>query len=167
MLKPDSLRAALTAAMPALARDPDKLAIFIDKGRIAGRMRSAPDYPNIGFEYRYQLNAVLLDFTGHPDAVFVAVMLWLHDNQPDLLQRHAPEPIAFDADVIDAKTIDLSFKLELSETVRAVPLDGGGMEMIHLPEPPAIDEFEGVSRWTPLEAIYVAGELVAGEPPGD
>ncbi|CAK8738280.1 hypothetical protein SODG_001979 [Sodalis praecaptivus] len=39
MLKPDSLRAALTAAVPYVAQNPDCLHIFIDEGGLSARWR--------------------------------------------------------------------------------------------------------------------------------
>ncbi len=169
MLKPDSLRAALTAGLvdaegvKFLERDPDKLAIFVDEGRIVSRMSAEPDFPAPAFEYRYRLNAILQDFTGHPDAVMVAIVLWLHVHQPELLQNHdkGDKAIVFDADIIDANTIDLSIELELTETVAATAReDGSGYDLVHVAEPPPIDEIAGVPRWTPLKKVYLGGELI-------
>lgn len=164
MNKPDSLRKALTAALPDLLRNPDRLAIFIDQGRVVSRMAPPPAFPAPSFEYRYRLNVVIQDMTEHPDAVMVTVLMWLHEHQPDLLQRHDREPVKFDADIISADTIDLSIELDLSESVRAADRVEGGFDLTHIAEPPAIEELENVPRWTPLQAIYLDGECVAGTP---
>lgn len=163
MFKPNSLRAALTAALPDLDRNPDRIAIFIDKGAVVARMSPAPAHPQPGFEYRYTLNVLLTDLPGDaPDVAMVAVMLWLHEHQPDLLQNHADDTLAFEAEVIDGTTIDLVIRLQLSESVRAAPREGGGFDLVHQAEPPAIEEFEGVPRWTPLARVYIDDELVLG-----
>jgi len=163
MLKPDSLRAALTAAIvdddgiKTLERDPAKLAIFIDQGRIAGRAGGSK-----GFEWRYRLQAILTDFTGNVDVVALTVMLWLAENQPETLQNHqaANEAIKFDADIIDASTIDLALTLELNEAVDAVPRPGGGFDIVHRLEPDATPPFDDVPADTPLLQFYLHDELI-------
>ena len=166
MRKPDSLRAALTAALPDLVRNPDRLAIFIDRGSIAARMSAAPNHPNPSFEYRYRLTALLTDLPAdRPDIVMVAAVDWLHIHQPDLLQSHAGDPIDFEAEILDGETIDLVMRLQLSESVVARARDGGGFDLTRPADPPAIEEFDGVPRWTPLERIYVDGTLMLGEDP--
>lgn len=163
MLKPDSLRAALTAAIvdadgvKLLERDPHKLAIFIDKGRIAGRRGGS-----LGFEWRYRLTAILTDFTGNVDVVALTVMLWLADNQPEALENHASgnEAVKFDADIIDGSTIDLALELELSEAVDATPRAEGGFSLVHRPEPVACPPFDDVPADTPLLQFYIGDELI-------
>ncbi|WP_129792566.1 phage tail protein [Sphingosinicella sp. CPCC 101087] len=167
MLKPESLRQALTAALVdqgvrILERDPDKLRIYIQKGRIVSRLSAEPNFPNPGFEYRYELVATLIDFTGHPDAVMVTLLLWLSVHQPDLLQNHdrGNSGIVFEADIIDNKTVDLEIRLELSETVSASARQDGGFDLLHVPEAPVIPEYEGVPRWTPLRKVWLGDELI-------
>ena len=66
MKKPESLRQHLLASVPSLARDPDRLLVFIDEGRM--RCTAAP---GLSFEYEYRLNLILTDYAGHADAVAV------------------------------------------------------------------------------------------------
>lgn len=163
MLKPASLRAALVAALVdatgarILERDPDKLKIFIDKGRIAGRYGGA-----VGYEWRYRLQAILTDFTGNPDAVALAVMLWLAENEPATLQNHqlGNEAVKFEADIIDAETIDLALELELSEAVDAVPREAGGFELVHRGEPDPCPPFDDVPPTTPIAQFYIGPDLI-------
>ena len=42
MQKPDSLRAAITAADPELGRDPARLLMWVEKGRIRAPMTEKP-----------------------------------------------------------------------------------------------------------------------------
>lgn len=125
MLKPDSLRAWLTAAIPALAADPAQLQLFVDRGQVV-----STGTPGLAFEYRYTLNLLLTDFAGHPDGLFAPLLAWLGLNQPDLLQRigRTGDGLAFEADILDNEKVDLSVTFPLSETVVAVPrpADAGG-----------------------------------------
>lgn len=166
MLKPDSLRAALTAAIVGadgarlLERDPDKLAIFIDKGRIAARPRN-PETNALGFEWRYRLVALLTDFTGDVDAVAFAVIMWIAENQRELLEDFAAgsEAVKFEADVIDSSTIDLQLELELTEAVAATPIEGG-YSLEHRAEPYATPPFEDLTEAWPFNRLVVGGRVI-------
>jgi hypothetical protein len=132
MNKANSFRAALTAALPALATDPDKLLVFIDAGRVI-----ATDAPSLSFEYRFTLNAILLDFNGDADRVFVALIAWVKANQPDLLANETTrkDGISFEAEHLTNDTCDLSLKIQLSESV-VVGVDADGAQTItHADEP--------------------------------
>jgi hypothetical protein len=157
MLKPDSLRAAITAACPDLRRDPEKLALFVDKGRIATR-HGAP----LAFEYRYQLLAILTDFPAdQPNALMLAVILWLRVHQPELILNHGTgnEAFTFDCVVIDDKTVDLEIRLaELSEAVKVTPRAGGGHDFEFVPEPSLDEAFPGVPEDALLQEILSGGE---------
>ncbi|TWR01367.1 phage tail protein, partial [Xanthomonas vasicola] len=48
MIKPASLRAHLVAALPDLARDADRLLVFIDAGSLVSTYQ-----PGLSFEYQY------------------------------------------------------------------------------------------------------------------
>jgi hypothetical protein len=160
MLKPDSLRAALTAAVPEIARDPDRLKLFIEKGDIATRFTDA-----LGFEWRYRLTVELLDFTGHPDGVMLATLVWLREHQPELLQAPpaADQAIAFACDLIDQTTVDLRLELPLTESVAVVARPGGGHDCIHLP-PPALPTFEPDPPGVVLEELWLGDRLLLQKP---
>lgn len=80
MLKPNSLRKALTDAVPVLRTNPDMLRVFIDSGNnVATLARS------LSYEKRYTLNIVVTDFTNDIDLLFVPIMAWLRVNQPDVM----------------------------------------------------------------------------------
>lgn len=169
MLKPDSLRQALTDGLvdehgaKLLERDPGKLAIFIDKGRLAGRFGGS-----IGYEWRYRLQAILTDFPAHlVDAVALIVMLWIADNQPELLLNHdaGNQAVTFDADIIDAETIDLALELELNEAVDAKPRDGGGFDLVHRVEPNPAPLFDDVPETTLLGKFYLGDALIFDNTP--
>lgn len=152
MKKPATLRAHLTETVPQLGKHPDKLHLFIDKGAIATKPGAS-----LSFEYRYTLNLIVTDYTESADTLIVPLLVWLSTNQPDLIadpdRRY--KAIAFEADIIDHETVDLSLTLELSEriVVRAVI---GGWECEHFDEPP-LPDLGGTSGWE----SYMNGELIA------
>lgn len=134
MNKPASLRLALIAALPMLQRDPDKLHIFIDQGQII-----SSGAPSLSFEYRYILNAIVTDYSEHPDSVVVPILAWLREQQPDMAlnPERMLEGFSFEADILNHSTIDLSIKLKLSERVgvRDDPVTGQRV-VTHFEEPP-------------------------------
>jgi hypothetical protein len=132
MNKAATFRRAIADAVPALKTDPDKLLVFVDAGNVV-----ATAAPSLSFEYRYTLNVIVTDFAGDADAVFVALIVWVQVNQPDLLANddNRKSGIAFEVDHLTQSTCDLSIKLKLTESV-VVGKDGNGVQTIkHVDEP--------------------------------
>ena len=164
MLKPDSLRKFLTDGLvdaqgvKLLERDPDKLAMFIDRGRVAAREAAA-----IGFEWRYTLNLVFQDWPHDmQDAVMLGLMIWLRTNQPDLLANAVTgnEAVKFEADLLGADLIDLSITVELNEAVTAAARPDHGYNLVHVPEPDLDVLFDDVPVGTLLTRFYMMDSLV-------
>ncbi|MGH8076837.1 MAG: phage tail protein [Lysobacter sp.] len=152
MIKPGSLREHLTAALPELRRDPDKLLVFIDRGSVVSTAA-----PGLSFEYRYTLNLILTDYAGHPDAVMVPLLVWLASHQPELLANPSlREQIAFEADLLANDKVDLDIKIPLTERVGVHARVGGGFDIEHYPEP-QLELHLLAEHW----ALYVKNELVA------
>lgn len=157
MHKPDSLRAALTAAIPDLRDSPERLAMFIDKGSLR-----ATAVPGLSFEYRYKLQLLLLDFAGHPDQVMVPLLAWLFVHQNELLANHDrnKDGISFEAELLDKARVDLQITLALTERVKVTTQPDGSLRAEHLPEPPIeqgyLDE-TGAPIDTPVTSIVAAG----------
>ena len=152
MRKHESLRSAVVAAFPDLKRDPGDLAVWVEGGRIAARAGPAGARASIGFEWRYRLNLVLLDFVGDPNVLIRAVLDWLRIEQPDTLLSHTAgdEAIAFDVDVLDDRKVDIELKLELSEAVD-IAADGA---MTYRDEPAlALPGFEDLDEVALLRSI--------------
>ncbi|WP_207003877.1 phage tail protein [Trinickia mobilis] len=126
MIKPASLRRALVAAIPSLEAEPDKLSVFIDQGSIA-----ATGTRSLSFEYRYMVHALVLDFAGDADTVFVALVEWARANQPDLVTNpdERDHGMTFEVDILNHATADLSIKLRLTESV-AVSIGPDGTRVI-------------------------------------
>jgi hypothetical protein len=152
MQKPESLRQHLLASVPNLARDPDRLLIFIDNGML--RCTAAP---GLSFEYEYTLNVILTDYAGHPDAIAVPLFAWLRVHQPELLTNleKSRDGVKFEADILDRNKVDLSITLPLSERVIVKELEGE-LHIEHVGEPPLEQPFEAQS-WQ----LYADGELLA------
>ncbi|MFL9888968.1 phage tail protein [Paraburkholderia agricolaris] len=126
MIKPASLRAALVAAIPSLKVNPDALTVFIDRGSIA-----ATGAHSLSFEYSYVCNALLLDFAGEADDVFIALVAWVRENQPDLVTNldERANGITYEIDILNNATVDISIKLTLTESV-VVSVDPDGKRTV-------------------------------------
>ncbi|MFC0708828.1 phage tail protein [Azorhizophilus paspali] len=153
MNKPESLRAHLLAAVPELRHDPDRLLIVIDKGCI--RSTAAP---GLSFEYSYTLNLLLTDYVGHPDAIAIPLLAWLHVNQSELLVNleKGKEAIQFEAEVLANDKVDLLITLPLTERVIVKKLPDGTLQVTHAAEPQYTEQLES----THLQ-VYADGELIA------
>ena len=130
MIKPASLRAALAKALPTLRRDPDKLQVFIDQGQLV-----ATQAASLSFEYRYRLNLILTDYAHDIDPLMVAVLAWIRQHQPELLD-HAlrAHDIAFAVDYLNQSSCDLSITLPLTERVIVTTRQDGSHQIAHVDE---------------------------------
>lgn len=155
MQKPASLRAAITAILPELGRDADRLKLWVEKGRIR-----SPMTPDRGFAWEYTLNLVITDFTDHPSLVFLTINDWLRAAQPDLLTGR-DAGYSFEADIIDDNTIDLAIEIALTEQVVLRPRAGGGFNLEHLAEPdPLFPEAVPIEPPALLQQIWWKDELL-------
>ena len=152
MFKPASLRGFLTAANPELARDPDRLLVFIDEGSL-----QATYAPGLSFEYAYTLNLVFTDYAGHPDAIMVPLLVWIRDQQPELLANpDNRDKIQFEADLLANDAVDMSIKIPLTERVGVHPRPGGGHDVQHYPEP-QLEVALQAQHWQ----VFLKDELIA------
>lgn len=151
MKKPADLRAHLTAGVPSLAADPDKLQIFIERGAIASRLGGG-----MSFEYRYDLVLLVTDYADHADSLMIPLLAWISVNQPDLMQHpdRIEQAIKFEAELIDNDKVDLQLTVALTESV-VVTATAGGYTATHI-APPALDDLTGPTGWE----LYVAGVKV-------
>jgi len=143
MMKPASLREALTAAVPYLAAKPDTLHVFVDEGHVeASAARS------LSFEYQYTLTLIVTDYPGSADSIVVPVLAWLRVNQAELFANpdKRADGFKFEAEIINHETVDLAIKLKLSERV-TVKVDGSGYQVEHQPEP--VNEYDDPVSWRP------------------
>lgn len=151
MLKPAQLRKALTDAVPVLQTSPDQLRMFVDNGRIVSTLASS-----LSFEYQYQVELLITDFTQDSDLVMVPILAWLREHQPDIMAT--PEKqlsgFKFKADMLNDGSCDIAVYLQLTERVIVKQIDAG-LHVEHFPEPPLPEPVE-----RPRE-LYLHGELVS------
>ncbi|CDO35833.1 phage tail protein [Novosphingobium sp. KN65.2] len=153
MKKPASLRAAIAALLPDIARDPDKLAMWVERGRVR-----APQTVQRGFAWEYELTLVAEDYTHDPAVIFFLVVEWLRDNQPDLLAANT-DGFAFEVDVIDDKTFDVKITLPLREIVTAQQLaEGWQLEVLAEPVPHFPDAVPLRGNQGPITSIWVQSD---------
>ncbi len=150
MLKPDSLRKALTESVPVLRKNPEMLRLFIDNGKINSTLAAS-----LSFEKQYTLNVVVTDFTDDFDLLLVPVLAWLREQQPDIMTSEEGRKKGFTwyADINTDNSFDVSISLLLTERTIVKQVDNAlHVECIPEPAPP-----EPVARPT---AMYINGELL-------
>lgn len=132
MIKPGKIRDIVTLANPYLARDPDKLQVFLDSGTVV-----AYGAASLSFEYRYTLNLIVQDYPYHADQIVLPLLAYLRTQQPDLFENHdkAQNLIRFDAEILNESSLDLSLQVDLTE--RVIVGQGAGDKLIatHVGEP--------------------------------
>lgn len=153
MYKPAALRAFLTAAIPELARDPDRLSVYIPQGSLVASMA-----PGLSWEYRYTLEVIITDFAGDPDAIMAPLVDWMRTNQPDTMANATlgERAIGFEVDLTSAAAADIAISLQLTERAVCTPRNDAGYDVTHPVEPQ--DEFRAASKhWQ----LYVNDTLAA------
>ncbi len=153
MDKPDSLREHLLAAVPDLKRNPDRLVMFIDAGKV--RCTAAA---SLSFEYGYTLQIMLTDFAGHPDSVFLPILAWVRVNQSELMANldKSADGLKFEADILDNSKVDMSITLALTERVVVKRQDDGTYQASHVPDKP----YEPFVDHGPV-SVYAGSDLIA------
>lgn len=155
MKKAADLRQHLSQWVPDLKRNPDKLSLFIEKGRIASKVGAS-----LSYRYHYALQILVTDFAEPIDVITVPLLAWIATNQPDLLQNPdtKDQVFRFQAEILDNDKADISITLELSERVIVSATDAG-YSCTHIGEPP-LPDLTGPTPWQ----IYLKGELIAEGP---
>ncbi|EOI6443553.1 phage tail protein [Yersinia enterocolitica] len=150
MLKPKLLRQALTGSLPLLQTNPERLKMFVDGGRIVSTLA-----PSLSFENQYTLTLFIEDFPSDVDYLFVPILAWLREHQPDIMATEEKRRSGFihKVDVISDVLSDIRIDLQLTERVIVKEIDGV-LHVDHAPEP----------AWpgTPTRptAIYFNGEAI-------
>lgn len=158
MLKLDSLRATILAAVPRLAADPAQVIVMTgDDGRIVSTGTEA-----LSFEMHYTALVWVLGLAEHPDTVIVPVLAWHKLQQPELYADPAKtrNAFAFHAQPLDEpQTIDLHLRLQMTERVLVQhdPATGAVTAAHHAPEPGLRDPRDKPERWR-LDLLHPDGE---------
>lgn len=150
MLKPKLLRQALTDSLPLLQTNPERLKMFVDGGRIVSTLA-----PSLSFENQYQLTLFIEDFPDDVDYLFVPILAWLREHQPDIMATEEKRRTGFihKVDVISDVLSDIRIDLQLTERAIVKEIDGA-LHVNHALEP----TWPGMSSRP--TAIYFNGETV-------
>ncbi|ELI8100116.1 phage tail protein [Yersinia enterocolitica] len=150
MLKPKLLRQALTDSLQLFQTNPERLKMFVDGGRIVSTLA-----PSLSFENQYTLTLFIEDFPDDVDYLFVPILAWLREHQPDIMATEEKRRSGFihKVDVISDVLSDIRIDLQLTERVIVKELDGA-LHVNHALEP----TWPGAA--TRPTAIYFNGETV-------
>ena len=155
MKKPDSLRSHILAAVKELQRDPERMLIFTDKGNVRCTGASG-----LSFEYVYDLNFILTEYSGELDAVMIPLLDWVRINQSELIMNldKSKEAFKFETVILNNNTVDLSLTFPLTERVIVKRKDDGTLD-VTFPEEP---QYEEVLDPRPMQLIdRKTGEVLA------
>ncbi len=155
MKKPDSLRSHILAAVKELQRDPERMLIFTDKGNVRCTGASG-----LSFEYVYDLNFILTEYSGELDAVMIPLLDWVRVNQSELIMNldKSKEAFKFETVILNNNTVDLSLTFPLTERVIVKRKDDGTLD-VTFPEEP---QYEEVLDPRPMQLIdRKTGEVLA------
>jgi hypothetical protein len=151
--KPQNLRDHLLGAISELRHNPDRLLVFVDQGTVRSTAAAG-----LSFEYSYNLQLILTDFAGSPDAVVVPLLAWLLVNQSELLTNLelAKDSIKFEVDVLDNSKVDMAISLPLTERVLVKRQDNGQLLITYPGEPQYTEQLPAQSY-----QLYADGILQA------
>ncbi|EKN4085273.1 phage tail protein [Yersinia enterocolitica] len=150
MLKPKLLRQALTDSLQLFQTNPERLKMFVDGGRIVSTLA-----PSLSFENQYTLTLFIEDFPDDVDYLFVPILAWMREHQPDIMATEEKRRSGFihKVDVISDVLSDIRIDLQLTE--RAIVKEvGGALHVNHALEP----TWPGAP--TRSTAIYFNGEVI-------
>ncbi|EKN5142849.1 phage tail protein [Yersinia enterocolitica] len=150
MLKPKLLRQALTDSLQLFQTNPERLKMFVDGGRIVSTLA-----PSLSFENQYTLTLFIEDFPSDVDYLFVPILAWLREHQPDIMATEEKHRSGFihKVDVISDVLSDIRIDLQLTERAIVKEVDGA-LHVDHALEP----TWPGAA--TRPTAIYFNGETV-------
>ncbi|CQH31506.1 TPA: phage tail protein [Yersinia enterocolitica] len=150
MLKPKLLRQALTDSLSLFQTNPERLKMFVDGGRIVSTLA-----PSLSFENQYTLTLFIEDFPDDVDYLFVPILAWLREHQPDIMATEEKRRSGFihKVDVMSDVLSDIRIDLQLTERVIVKEVDGA-LHVDHAPEP----AWSGTP--TRPTAIYFNGEAI-------
>ncbi|CQD58363.1 phage tail protein [Yersinia enterocolitica] len=150
MLKPKLLRQALTDSLQLFQTNPERLKMFVDGGRIVSTLA-----PSLSFENQYTLTLFIEDFPSDVDYLFVPILAWLREHQPDIMATEEKRRTGFihKVDVMSDVLSDIRIDLQLTERAIVKEVDGA-LHVNHALEP----TWPGAP--TRPTAIYFNGEVI-------
>lgn len=157
MLKLNSLRATILAAVPRLQADPGQVIVLTGDG---GAIHSSGT-DSLSFEMHYTALVWVLGLTEHPDTVLVPVLAWHKMQQPELYADPAKNARAFQFSaqpLDDVEGIDLHLQLSMTERVLVKHDTATGLVTAahHAPEPGPIGYATKPEKWQ-LDLLHPDG----------
>ncbi|WP_315807481.1 phage tail protein [Pseudomonas sp. C9-3] len=158
MQKPNDLKRILLASIPQLKHDPERVLVFVERGRI--RCTAAA---SLSFEYAYDLRIIITSFAGSSDLIMLPILGWARQHQSELLANldNAMQAIQFEAEILDNDSADISISLPLTERVVAKRLADGTYDLQHAPDP----GYTAYEDSGPLQFIVNGEVLAQWQPP--
>ncbi|CAL4868202.1 hypothetical protein MMA231_02477 [Asticcacaulis sp. MM231] len=156
MEKPKSLRALLCKCIPDLVDNPSKIEMYAH----AGKIRAWLSKEHMSYEYHYDLEITVLNFSAPPDTVFMPIVAWLASHEVAALQNHDRNAFDFEVDILDEHTVDISITLKLTEAIDVIPRKGGGHTLQARKETPLAGDddlaalMQGLPPCVRLKQIY-------------
>lgn len=148
MLKIQSLRTAIVAALPELASDPSRLRLWVERG-----LGQSQGTPTRAFAFAFRLNVLIIELTTDIAVLGLALFDWLRVNQPELLAPGA-NGFAFDVDILDNEQADVLVQLDLTQNVSVAVQPDGSARLTYLPEPdPLFDDSLGFAGADPVPTL--------------
>lgn len=148
MSKAKSLRAALTAAIPELRNEPNRLKLWIENGAVRARGTASH-----GFALQYPLSVLIEEAKTDIAIIALAITRWLRVNQPDLLAPNG-DSFQFESDILDVTTADILFTINITENISVDPQPDGSWEVTYLEEPdPLFDDGDPFAGVDPIPAL--------------
>lgn len=158
MLKPIELRKHLTAGLPELQRDPERLIMLIRGGKV-----HATATKSLSWQYEYTLRLIFCDWTQHSDVILALLLPWLHRHQHELLANPDKNKngMRFDVDYLNVNAMDFVMDLDLTERVLCRPVEGspGQVNLEHLNDQ-VPDIVQTAEHWK----VFFDGKQVADWP---
>ncbi|MDW9427055.1 phage tail protein [Yersinia enterocolitica] len=136
--------------MQLFQTNPERLKMFVDGGRIVSTLA-----PSLSFENQYTLTLFIEDFPSDVDYLFVPILAWLREHQPDIMATEEKRRTGFihKVDVISDVLSDIRIDLQLTERAIVKEVDGA-LHVNHALEP----TWPGAP--TRPTAIYFNGEVI-------
>lgn len=167
MNKPNSLRAALTAVFPELARDSNRLHLWIEEGFVRCHAADPTPGENLSFAIEYTLRVWIEKWSRESILIWIIVLDWLAVQQPELLTPgKSANSLLFETDLDSEKEADIGFELKLTERVTAVRREDGGFDMQVVAEtnPMMPDTVRMVENGEDLASIWLEGVQLVPDP---
>jgi P2 phage tail completion protein R (GpR) len=158
MHKPNLLRAWLLRAVPGLKDHPQKLHTYVDDGQIAMSVGE-----KLSYVYRYKLTVVIEDFSAESHNIFVPLLAWLSQYQPDIFDDNGAG-LSTNIDILDNDKGNFEFSIALWEIALVNQTSDGGWAVSY-PTPPKFEaEFDPPTNGARLWQLYLNQSLVAAHP---